>query len=69
MKAKTKPGRNKYGVKIPRMVGEGIIALLDKMNCDDVLWHQAIKKEIDALMEMHTFNILGPDKSNFSMLN
>lgn len=72
VKTNSKPGRNKrrphhssgcevkYGVKIPRTVGEAIA--LDKLNGDD-LWHQAIKKEIGALMEMQTFNILGPDES------
>ena len=54
-------GRFKYGVLVPRMVKEAYE--IDKKNGNS-LWHDAIKKEIDALMSMNTFERLSKGKGN-----
>ena len=65
-----KPGRDnrskskapvlKYGIMVPRTVAQAL--KLDEQN-GDTQWQEAIKKEIDALMEMNTFKILSYEET------
>jgi Reverse transcriptase (RNA-dependent DNA polymerase) len=70
-KRKGKPGRNnrqrnsplseiKYGIKVPKNVAQALS--IDQTN-GNKLWQEAIKKEIDALMEMKTFKILSDQEA------
>ena len=47
----------KFGVEVPRSVKDAL--RLDRENRNNK-WHDAIKKELEQLMEFNTFNVLGP---------